>query len=114
MSCGLSGQSSVPILRASATQEAEGIEISQFDLKNAVASEIFCKNQFTSKAPSFGFHLGFAIDYTTRGGISMNRVRKQKRSGSERPCDRNCSLVLPSAKRVASYKNSRRSISWSK
>ena len=48
-----------------ATQEAEGIEVSQLDLQDAVASEIFCRNRFTSRAPSFGLHPRFAIDYST-------------------------------------------------
>ena len=48
-----------------ATQEAKGIEINQLDLKDAVVSEVFCKNRFSSRAPSFGVHPGFAIDYTT-------------------------------------------------
>ena len=48
-----------------APQEAEGIEINQLDLKDAVVSEIFCKNRFASNAPSFGLHPGFAIDHTT-------------------------------------------------
>ena len=36
-----------------ATQEAEGIDFSKHDLKDAVVSEIFCKNRFTSMAPRF-------------------------------------------------------------
>ena len=48
-----------------APQEAEGIEVNQLDLKDAVVSEIFCKNRFASNAPSFGLHPGFAIDHTT-------------------------------------------------
>ena len=47
------------------TQEAKGIEINQSDLKDAVVNEVFCKNRFSSRAPSFGNHPGFAIDYTT-------------------------------------------------
>ena len=47
-----------------ATQEAKGIEINQLDLKDAVVSEVFCKNRFSSTAPSFGVHPGFAIDIT--------------------------------------------------
>ena len=48
-----------------ATQKAKGIEINQLDLKDAVVSEVFCKNRFSSRAPSFGVHPGFAIDYIT-------------------------------------------------
>ena len=66
------------MLTRCATQEAEGIEIGQLDLKDAVASEIFCKNRFASKASSFGLHSGLAIDYTT-GGISTNQTKKQRR-----------------------------------
>ena len=51
-----------PKLTRCAPQEAEGIEIGQLDLKDAVASEIFCKNRFTPKASSFGLHPGLAID----------------------------------------------------
>ena len=47
-----------------ATQEAKGIEINQLDLKDAVVNEVFCKNRFSSRAPSFGVHPGFAIDTT--------------------------------------------------
>ena len=43
-----------PKLTRCATQEAEGIEIGQLDLKDAVASEIFCRNRFASNASSFG------------------------------------------------------------
>ena len=62
-----------------ATQEAKGIEINQLDLKDAVVSEVFCKNRFSSRAPSFGVHPGFAIDYTT-GGTSTSQTGRQRRS----------------------------------
>ena len=48
-----------------ATQEVEGIEISELDLKDSVVSDIFCKSRFTSRAPRFGLHPGFAIDFST-------------------------------------------------
>ena len=54
-----------PKVACCAAQETEGIEISQLDLKSAVANEILCKNRFTSKAPSFGHHPGLAIDFST-------------------------------------------------
>ena len=37
-------------------QEAEGFEISQMDVDDAVASEVFYMNRFTSRARSFGVH----------------------------------------------------------
>ena len=64
MSCGHSGQSSVPSSCTCATQEAKGIEINQLDLKDAVDNEVFCKNAFSSTAPSSESHPGFAIDIT--------------------------------------------------
>ena len=48
-----------------AKQEAEGSEISILDLKDAVVGEIFCKNRFTSRAPSIGQHPRCAIDFST-------------------------------------------------
>ena len=56
-----------------ATQEAKGIEINQLDLKDAVVSEIFCKNRFSSRAPSFGVHPGFAIDWTSTSQTGRQR-----------------------------------------
>ena len=72
MSCGHSGQSSVPS-SCTATQEAKGIEINQFDLKDAVVSEVFCKNRFSSTAPSFGVHPGFASDIT---GWDLDKAKR--------------------------------------
>ena len=65
-----------------ATQEAKGIEINQLDLKDAVVSEVFCKNRFSSRAPSFGVHPGFAIDWEAEAFQLRETMRPKLLVGS--------------------------------
>ena len=69
-----------------ATQEVNGIEINQLDLKDAVVSELFCKNRFSSRAPVFvkGHRVSESTQglqlTTPRGGTSTSQTGRQRRS----------------------------------
>ncbi len=54
-----------PCMRQCQTREIGNLEVSAVHADNAIVSEVFCKNRFTSKAGGFGLHPGFALDYTT-------------------------------------------------